>query len=171
MPGRLRGAGGIVVGKTNVPEYAFEAYTSNRLFGATRNPWGEWWTPGGSSGGSAAALSSGMVAVATATDGGGSIRIPSSLCGLVGLKPTNGIVARYPIPSWIDLSTDGPIGVSVADVELLLRICAGPSPATRAPCRAGSLNLAGLPGPSARRAHTIGDRCPSASRRRSSKPC
>ena len=83
VPGRLRSAGAIVVGKTNLPECAFEAYTDNRLFGATRNPWDPQWSPGGSSGGSAAALSAGMVALATATDGGGSARIPAAFCGLV----------------------------------------------------------------------------------------
>jgi Asp-tRNA(Asn)/Glu-tRNA(Gln) amidotransferase A subunit family amidase len=126
VPGRLRAAGAIVIGKTNLPEAAFEAYTANRLFGTTRNPWDPRWSPGGSSGGSAAALSAGMVPVATATDGGGSARIPAAFCGLVGLKPTNGIVGRSPLPSWIDLSTDGPMGHSVADVALLLDLIKGP---------------------------------------------
>ena len=122
MPSRLRAAGAIVIGKTNLPECAFEAYTSNRLFGPTRNPWDLRYSPGGSSGGSAAALSAGMVPLATATDGGGLARIPASFCGLVGLNPTNGIVGRSPIPSWMDLSTDGPMGHSVADVRLLLEL-------------------------------------------------
>ena len=126
VPGRLRAAGAIVVGKTNLPEAAFEAYSANRLFGATRNPWDLRWSPGGSSGGSAAALSAGMVPIATATDGGGSARIPAAFCGLVGLKPSNGIVGRSPVPSWIDLSTDGPMGHSVADVALLLDVMKGP---------------------------------------------
>lgn len=126
VPGRLRAAGAIVIGKTNLPECAFEAYTANRLYGVTRNPWDPRWSPGGSSGGSAAALSAGMVPVATATDGGGSARIPAAFCGLVGLKPTNGIVGRSPAPSWIDLSTDGPMGHSVADVALLLELMRGP---------------------------------------------
>lgn len=126
VPGRLRAAGAIVVGKTNLPEAAFEAYTANRLFGETRNPWDQRWSPGGSSGGSAAALSAGMVPIATATDGGGSARIPAAFCGLVGLKPSNGIVGRSPVPSWIDLSTDGPMGHSVADVALLLDLIKGP---------------------------------------------
>jgi Asp-tRNA(Asn)/Glu-tRNA(Gln) amidotransferase A subunit family amidase len=127
VPGRLRRAGGIVVGKTNLPEEAFEAYTDNRLFGPTRNPWGPDWSPGGSSGGSAAALAAGMVPIATATDGGGSARIPPAFCGLVGLKPSNGIVGRCPVPSWIDLSTDAPMGHSVADVALLLDVIKGPA--------------------------------------------
>jgi Asp-tRNA(Asn)/Glu-tRNA(Gln) amidotransferase A subunit family amidase len=126
VPGRLWAAGAIVVGKTNLPEDAFEAYTANRLFGETRNPWDLQWSPGGSSGGSAAALSAGMVPIATATDGGGSARIPAAFCGLVGLKPSNGIVGRSPAPSWMDLSTDGPMGHSVADVALLLDLIKGP---------------------------------------------
>jgi Asp-tRNA(Asn)/Glu-tRNA(Gln) amidotransferase A subunit family amidase len=126
VPGRLRAAGAVVVGKTNLPECAFEAYTSNRLYGPTRNPWDLRYSPGGSSGGSAAALSAGMVPLATATDGGGSARIPAAFCGLVGLKPTNGIVGRSPVPSWMDLSTDGPMGHTVADVRLLLALEKGP---------------------------------------------
>ena len=127
VPGRLRAAGAIVIGKTNLPECAFEAYTSNRLFGSTRNPWDLRYSPGGSSGGSAAALSAGMVPLATATDGGGSARIPAAFCGLVGFKPTNGIIGRSPVPSWMDLSTDGPMGHSVADVRLLLELEKGPA--------------------------------------------
>jgi len=126
VPGRLQAAGAVVVGKTNLPECAFEAYTANRLHGATGNPWDLRFSPGGSSGGSAAALSAGMVPIATATDGGGSARIPAAFCGLVGLKPTNGVVARSPAPSWMDLSTDGAMGHSVADVALLLEVIKGP---------------------------------------------
>ncbi len=128
VPGRLRAAGAVVIGKTNLPECAFEAYTANRLFGPTLNPWDLRWSPGGSSGGSAAALSAGMVPIATATDGGGSARIPAAFCGLAGMKPTNGIVGRSPIPSWMDLSTDGPMGHTVADLRTLLDIEKGPVP-------------------------------------------
>jgi len=127
VPGRLRAAGAIVIGKTTLPECAFEAYTSNRLFGPTRNPWDVRYSPGGSSGGSAAALSAEMVPLAAATDGGRSARIPAAFCGLVGLKPTSGIVGRSPVPSWMDLSTDGPMGHSVADVRLLLELEKGPA--------------------------------------------
>ena len=81
---RLRAAGAIVVGKTNLPEFAFEGFTSNRLFGDTGNPWAIEWSPGGSSGGSGAALAAGLAPLATGTDGGGSIRIPAAFCGLVG---------------------------------------------------------------------------------------
>ncbi len=126
VPSRLRAAGGIVVGKTNLPEFASEGFTSNLLFGTTRNPWALDWSPGGSSGGSAAALAAGMAPIATATDGGGSIRIPAAFCGLVGIKPTNGVIGRRPIPDWIDFSTDGPFATTVADLRLLLSIESGP---------------------------------------------
>ncbi len=123
---RLRAAGAIVVGKTNLPEFAFEGFTSNRLFGETHDPWALDWSPGGSSGGSGAALAAGMAPLATGTDGGGSIRIPAAFCGLVGLKPTNGMIGRDPTPSWIDLSTKGPLATSVADARLLLDVLRGP---------------------------------------------
>ncbi len=128
VPRRLRAAGAIVVGKTNQPEFAFAGFTTNTLYGTTTNPWGTEWSPGGSSGGSAAALAAGMAAVATATDGGGSIRIPAAFCGLAGFKPTNGVIGREPIPEWIDLSTFGPFATSITDVRLLLSIEAGPVP-------------------------------------------
>ena len=128
VPRRLRAAGAIVVGKTNQPEFAFAGFTTNTLYGTTTNPWGTDWSPGGSSGGSAAALAAGMAAIATATDGGGSIRIPAAFCGLAGFKPTNGVIGRDPIPEWIDLSTCGPFATSIADVRLLLSIEAGPVP-------------------------------------------
>jgi Asp-tRNA(Asn)/Glu-tRNA(Gln) amidotransferase A subunit family amidase len=123
---RLRAAGAIVVGKTNVPEFAFEGFASNRVFGDTRNPWARDWSPGGSSGGSAAALVMGLTPLATATDGGGSVRIPAAFCGLAGLKPTNGLVGRRPIPDWMDLSTPGPLAGSIGDLRLLLDVIRGP---------------------------------------------
>jgi len=123
---RLRAAGAIVVGRTNVPEFSFSGFTDNSVFGPTGNPWGLEWSPGGSSGGSGAALASGLVPLATATDGGGSVRIPAALCGLAGLKPTNGLVGRRPIHSWMDLSVDGPLGNTVADLRLLLDVMRGP---------------------------------------------
>jgi Asp-tRNA(Asn)/Glu-tRNA(Gln) amidotransferase A subunit family amidase len=126
VPERLRAAGAIVVGKTNTPEFAAEGFTANRLFGATRNPWAPEWSPGGSSGGSAVAIVTGMAPLATATDGGGSIRIPAALCGLAGIKPTAGVIGRRPIPDWIDLSTDGPLATSIDDLRLLLQVEAGP---------------------------------------------
>jgi Asp-tRNA(Asn)/Glu-tRNA(Gln) amidotransferase A subunit family amidase len=126
VPGRLIGAGAVVVGKSTLPEFAIEGYTANLLTGITRNPWQLDYSPGGSSGGSAAAVSAGLVGVATATDGGGSIRIPASLCGLVGLKPTNGMIGRWPAPDWIDYSTDGPFATSSDDLALLFDVMVGP---------------------------------------------
>ncbi len=128
VPRRLRAAGAIPIGKTNAPEFATEGFTSNLLFGTTRNPWARDWSPGGSSGGSGAAVAAGLAPIGTATDGGGSIRIPSAFCGLVGIKPTNGVIARDPIPPWIDLSTDGPLATTVDDLRLLLEVEAGPEP-------------------------------------------
>jgi Asp-tRNA(Asn)/Glu-tRNA(Gln) amidotransferase A subunit family amidase len=125
---RLRAAGAIVVGKTNMPEFAAEGFTSNLVFGPTRNPWNPERTPGGSSGGSGAAIAAGMAAIATATDGGGSVRIPAAYCGLFGLKPTNGVIGRDPIPDWIDYSTDGPLSTRADDLRVLLDVLAGPTP-------------------------------------------
>jgi Asp-tRNA(Asn)/Glu-tRNA(Gln) amidotransferase A subunit family amidase len=126
VPSRLVHAGAVVVGKSTLPEFAIEGYTANPLTGVTRNPWNPDYSPGGSSGGSAAAVAAGLVGVATATDGGGSIRIPASLCGLVGLKPTNGAVGRWPSPDWIDYSTDGPFATSSDDLRLLFQVMRGP---------------------------------------------
>jgi Asp-tRNA(Asn)/Glu-tRNA(Gln) amidotransferase A subunit family amidase len=124
--GKLRAAGAVVVGKTNLPEFACEGFTSNEVFGDTRNPWALDWSPGGSSGGAGAALAMGLAPLATGTDGGGSIRIPAAYCGLVGLKATNGLIGRDPTPSWIDLSTKGPMATSIADASLLLDLMRGP---------------------------------------------
>ncbi len=126
VPGRLLAAGAIAVGKSTLPEFAIEGYTANLLTGVTGNPWNPQYSPGGSSGGSAAAVSAGLVAIATATDGGGSIRIPASLCGLVGLKPTNGLIGRWPAPDWIDYSTDGPFATASDDLRLLYDVMVGP---------------------------------------------
>ncbi len=115
---RLRGAGAIPIGKTNTPAYGWTAVTTNPVFGTTRNPWNPSRSPGGSSGGSAAALSAGLVPLATSSDGGGSVRIPASSCGLVGYKPTIGAVGRDGAPRWIDFSGWGATGATVADVVL-----------------------------------------------------
>jgi Asp-tRNA(Asn)/Glu-tRNA(Gln) amidotransferase A subunit family amidase len=125
---RLRGAGAVVVGKTNTPEFATAGWTANLAFGITRNPWDRSRTPGGSSGGSGAALAAGLAAIATATDGGGSVRIPACYCGLAGLKPTNGVIGRDPIPAWMDLSTQGPLAPSADDLAVLLAVLRGPTP-------------------------------------------
>lgn len=123
---RLRAAGAILLGKTNVPEFAFEGYTDNRLFGPTRNPWAPAWSPGGSSGGSAAALAAGLVPIVTATDVGGSVRIPAAACGLVGLKPTAGLIGRDRILVSLELNNHGPLTWTVADAAALLSILTGP---------------------------------------------
>ncbi len=124
---RMVGAGAVIVGRTNVPEFAFQGYTDNDLYGATRNPWGLEWSPGGSSGGSGAAIAAGLAPLATGTDGGGSIRTPAAFCGLVGLKPTAGLIGRRPIPSWLETSTQGPMATTVADARLLLEVMRGPA--------------------------------------------
>lgn len=124
---RMAAAGAIVLGRTNIPEFAFQGFTDNDLFGPTRNPWGLEWSPGGSSGGSGAALAAGLAPLATGTDGGGSIRTPATFCGLVGLKPTAGLVGRRPIPSWLEVSTQGPLARTVADAALLLDVMRGPA--------------------------------------------
>ncbi len=128
VPQRLRAAGAVPVGKSNTPEFACEGFTANLLFGVTRNPWAPEWSPGGSSGGSGAAIAAGMVPIATATDTGGSIRIPAAFCGLAGIKPTNGTVSRDLALAWPDLTTCGPLGATVDDVRLLLSVEADPIP-------------------------------------------
>ena len=127
---RLKAAGCVVLGKTNTPELGWTAQTTNVPFGTTRNPWNPVHTPGGSSGGSAAAVASGMVPLATGSDGGGSIRIPSSLCGLSGFKPSLGRVPSggHHAPDWHHLSTRGPMARSVQDIALALDAVIGPDP-------------------------------------------
>jgi aspartyl-tRNA(Asn)/glutamyl-tRNA(Gln) amidotransferase subunit A len=127
---RLRAAGCVVVGKTNTSELACTANTTNDVFGPTRNPWHLDHSPGGSSGGSGAAVAAGMVPLATGSDGGGSIRIPSSCCGLAGMKPSLGRVpAGGPEPpGWLALSTKGVMARTVADVVAALDVAVGPEP-------------------------------------------
>src|SRR3954447_24310617 len=118
---KLREAGAILIGKTNVPEMTIWPFTESKTFGPTRNPWDPTRTPGGSSGGSGAAAASGMVGAATGSDGGGSIRIPAAWCGLFGLKPTRGRVPIAPhVDAWQGLSANGFLTRSVADTALLL---------------------------------------------------
>jgi Asp-tRNA(Asn)/Glu-tRNA(Gln) amidotransferase A subunit family amidase len=124
---RMVAAGAIPIGRTNLPEFAFQGYTDSRLYGPANNPWGLEWSPGGSSGGSGAALAAGLAPLATAGDGGGSIRTPAAFCGLAGLKPTNGLIGRRPIPSWMDYSTQGPLAAAIEDVRLLLHVMRGPA--------------------------------------------
>lgn len=123
---KLRAAGAVIVGKSNLSEFAMEAISDNLVFGPTHNPWRQGFSPGGSSGGSAAALSAGLAAVATGTDGGGSVRIPAALCGLLGLKPTSGVVGAGPARLPVELSSAGPMSVTAADLRALTEIASGP---------------------------------------------
>ena len=127
--GRLRAAGAILLGKTNAPEFGPTAITKNVLYGVTRNPWDPTRTPGGSSGGSAAALASGMLPLVTASDGGGSIRIPAAWTGAFGLKPSHGRVPRGPQQTWdtSQMAVYGPLTKTVEDAALVLDVLAGPS--------------------------------------------
>ena len=126
---RLKDAGLVVIGLTHLPELALWAATESRHHGITRNPWDTDRAPGGSSGGSAAAVAAGMVPAAHATDGLGSIRIPASSCGLVGLKPTHGLVPLGPDPDhWNGLSHAGFVTRSVEDTALLLDAVVEPTP-------------------------------------------
>ncbi len=125
---RYRDGGFIVVGRTNTPEQGASATTEPRSYGPTRNPWNTDFSPGGSSGGSAAAVASGMVPAANASDGGGSIRIPSSACGLVGLKPSRGRISMGPADDEWGLSVQHAVTTSVRDSAAMLDLCAGPFP-------------------------------------------
>lgn len=126
---RLKAAGGILVGKTTTPEMGMHSVTESPLTGITNNPWDTTRTTGGSSGGAAAAVAAGMGPLATGSDGGGSIRVPSSICGTVGLKASIGrIPENSEISPWETVSVVGPITRTVADNALMLNSIAGPSP-------------------------------------------
>jgi aspartyl-tRNA(Asn)/glutamyl-tRNA(Gln) amidotransferase subunit A len=127
---RLKAAGAIVVGKTNSPEFGFTAITKNLVYGATRSPWNLERTPGGSSGGSAAALAGSVLPLVTASDGGGSIRIPASFSGAFGLKTSYGRIPLGPSDHWGygDTAVYGPLTKTVEDAALFLDQVAGPSP-------------------------------------------
>jgi amidase len=126
---RLRGAGAVIIGKTNLPELAIIGATEGPAFGVTRNPWDTDRTPGGSSGGSAAAVAAGLCAAATASDGAGSIRIPASCCGLVGLKPQRDRVSLGALAGhWHGLSVAGFVTRTVEDTALLLDVAAEHKP-------------------------------------------
>ncbi|MEE2946573.1 MAG: amidase [Pseudomonadota bacterium] len=118
---QIRASGGIILGKTNTPEFATGGVTSNELFGATGNPWDPALTPAGSSGGSAAAVASGMVPLAQGTDFGASVRVPAAFCGLVGLRTTPGLISNDPMPlPWDHGQVHGPLARSPEDAALLL---------------------------------------------------
>jgi aspartyl-tRNA(Asn)/glutamyl-tRNA(Gln) amidotransferase subunit A len=142
---RLKGAGAILIGKTNTPEFGHKGVTDNPLFGTTRNPWNPELTPGGSSGGAGAAVAAGLGPLAVGTDAGGSIRIPASFCGIYGLKPSFGRVPSYPkFPGWYGVSVTGPMTRTVRDAALMLDVIAGPDDRDRhsLPVDAGGSYLA-----------------------------
>lgn len=137
---RLKAAGAVILGKTNVPEFGYSGAGHNPVFETTRNPWNTALTPGGSSSGSGAAVASGLCPVALGSDGGGSIRIPSAHCGLYGMKASMGRVPLYPgcrderypgVSSWESLEHIGPMSRTVADAALVLSVIAGPDPRDR----------------------------------------
>ncbi|NDH64484.1 MAG: amidase, partial [Alphaproteobacteria bacterium] len=120
MVGRVRAAGAIVVGKTNVPEFGAGSNSRNPVWGASGNPFNPMLNPGGSSGGSAVALATDMLPVCTGSDTGGSLRNPASFCGIVGFRPSPGMVAvERRAMGWTPISVLGPMGRTVADVSLL----------------------------------------------------
>ena len=124
---RLKKAGAIILGKTNTPEFAAGASTFNEVFGITRNPWNTNFNSGGSSGGAAAAVAAGLGPLAQGNDLGGSLRIPASFCGVVGLRPSPGRVPWYPNElHWDDLAVQGPIARTVGDIALMLEAISGP---------------------------------------------
>ena len=123
---RLRRAGAIIVGRTNSPEFGWKGVTDNLVYGTTRNPWNLELTPGGSSGGGSAAVAAGLGPIGIGTDGGGSLRIPASFCGLVGLKTSYGRVATWPGVSVGSLRHVGGMTRTVTDSALLLNVIAGP---------------------------------------------
>ncbi len=127
---RLRGAGFVAIGRTNTPEWGCTITTEPLAYGPSHNPWDLGHSTGGSSGGSAAAVASGIVAVGHASDGGGSIRIPASECGLVGLKPARGRVSGAPEvgESWMGATTEGAVTTSVRDAAMVLDVLAGYEP-------------------------------------------
>jgi len=132
---RLKAAGAVIVGKTNVPEFGYSGVGHNPVFPTTRNPWDLAMTPGGSSAGSGASVAAGVTPFAIASDGGGSIRIPAAHCGLFGMKASMGRVPLYPgcrdsrlpgVSSWETLEHIGPVSRSVADAALMLSVISGP---------------------------------------------
>jgi aspartyl-tRNA(Asn)/glutamyl-tRNA(Gln) amidotransferase subunit A len=124
---RLKEAGAIVVGKTNAPEFGYTAITKNLVYGTTRNPWNLERTPGGSSGGSSAAIAGGLVSLATASDGGGSVRLPATFTGCFGLKPSFGRIPHGPDDFWVtvDTATHGPLTRTVEDAAIHLDVVSG----------------------------------------------
>ena len=128
---RIREAGGIILCKTNTPEFAAGGNTFNEVFGRTRNPWNRERSAGGSTGGGAAGLATGMIALAEGTDLGGSLRIPASFCGVVGLRPSPGLVPTHPSDwAWDTLQVTGCMARTAEDVGLMLQAISGPDPSS-----------------------------------------
>ncbi|MBV8888246.1 MAG: amidase, partial [Alphaproteobacteria bacterium] len=123
---RVKAAGAIIIGKTNLPEFAHKVLTDSPAFGVTRSPWNLEYTPGGSSGGASAALAAGVAPLAIGTDGGGSIRCPASCAGLAGIKVTLGRIPQESPDGFANYSFVGPLARRVADVDLLMSVMAGP---------------------------------------------
>ena len=146
---RLRRAGAIVIGKTNVSEFGYSATGHNPLFETTRNPWHTALTPGGSSAGAGVAVATGVGPIAIGSDGGGSVRIPAAHCGVYGLKPSMGRIPLYPgsrderypgVSGWESLECLGPLSRTVADSALVLAATAGPDPRDRHSLPAAALD-------------------------------
>jgi len=126
---RMNAAGGLFLGMTNTPESGYKGVTDNHLFGPTQNPWKPGYIAGGSSGGAAAAVAAGLCPIAEGSDGGGSIRIPSSCCGVYGLKPSLGRIPQTVLPNrYLTFANHGPIARTVADAALMLSVAGGQDP-------------------------------------------
>lgn len=140
---RVRAAGGIIVAKTTMPEFGQFPFTESQRYGITRNPWGHDFGPAGSSGGSAVAVAIGLVPIGLGADGGGSIRLPASCTGLVGLKPTRGLISPAPLRQhWFGLVVLGGLTRTVGDQALMLDVIAGSLPTDRWRCEPPSESYA-----------------------------
>ncbi len=143
---RVYGAGAVMLGKTNTPEFGWKGDSGNKLVGPTHNPWRHGKTAGGSSGGAAAAVAAGMGPLAQGSDGGGSIRIPASFCGIFGLKASANLVPQYPPSAFGDLSHLGPMTRTVRDAALLMNVTAGADARDRLSWSSGLDHLAACDG-------------------------
>ena len=171
VTGAIRAAGAVITGKTATPEFGLPCYTETDIGPPARTPWDLTRSAGGSSGGAAAAVAAGLAPAAQGSDGGGSIRIPSSLCGLFGIKPSRGRISNAPLmPDLAGLGTEGPLARTVADAALLLDVMTGNRPGdmyTQPPLPAGETFL-GLCRPRRPAGCASAGRCATRSRAR---PC